>query len=865
MIEKQIQIDRRQKIVRISITFIVLLSIIFSGCNNQKASFFRNPNKPIEARVNNLLELMTIEEKADLLAGKDMWHFRGVERLGVPSIQVTDCGHGITVIFDETGSSVGCASCFPTGVGQAATWNEEVEYEIGKALGSEAKALGSSILLAPMVNIHRTPLGGRNYETYSEDPYLTGMMASSFIKGVQSEDVGACIKAMAANNQQTNQSNLNVVVSERALQEIYYPGFKIPMMQAKPWAVMTSYNKLNGQYSGEKKELIADIIKNDWKFDGLVVSDWRGVHTTKSIDARLDIEMPGPGKFMTQKNILQALKDKTLKEVELNDRVARILRALIKTKMLDQGYKSIKMERNFDNHKKVALKAAEESLVLLKNENGLLPLKKANIHTLAVIGPNAKEARLGGGGSASVTACYSVSPLMGLKNLCGDSIKINFEEGCQFIGNYPLVSTENLLSEDNGKRINGLKGEYFKGSKLEGNPVCVRVDDKIDFSWGWASPCESVSKNDYSVRWSGKITPPSTGKYQLGLTCTGGGCRLYIDNKLVVDAWSQAPNQNFEDQFTKSGQYAPLNLEKNKSYDIRVEFYKKTNINSIRLEWEMPTKESPIDKAVALARKSDVAVIFAGLSNLFEGGAHDKTDLILPGDQDRLIREVTKANPNTIVVLINGTPVAMPWINEVKAVIEAYYPGQEGGNAIANILFGKVNPSGKLPETFPIRLEDNPSFGNFPGKDDVVKYKEGIYVGYRYYDTKKIKPQFAFGHGLSYTEFQYSDLQLEVNRSKLMARCNLTNTGKAVGAEVAQLYVHDVEASVDRPEKELKGFKKLLLLPGEKKSVSFEVKKDDLSFYSEEKKKWIFEPGQFKVLVGSSSDDIRLQGTVNIE
>jgi len=279
----------------------------------------------------------------------------------------------------------------------------------------------------------------------------------------------------------------------------------------------------------------------------------------------------------------------------------------------------------------------------------------------------------------------------------------------------------------------------------------------------------------------------------------------------------------------------------------------------------MPSKESPIDKAVALARKSDVAVIFAGLSNLFEGGAHDKADLILPGDQDRLIREVTKANPNTIVVLINGTPVAMPWINEVKAVIEAYYPGQEGGNAIANVLFGKVNPSGKLPETFPVRLEDNPSFGNFPGKDNMVNYEEGIYVGYRYYDTKKIKPLFAFGHGLSYTEFQYSDLQLQVFQNKLVAICNITNTGKVKGSEVTQLYVHDVESSIDRPEKELKGFKKISLLPGEKKPITFEVKKEDLSFYSEEKKKWIFEPGQFKVLVGSSSDDIRLQNDVTIE
>ena len=586
------------------LSLLILMVGILPACQSAEIAVYKDPSKPLENRVQNLLSLMTLEEKADLLAGKDMWHFRGVERLGIPSIQVTDCGHGVTVIFDETGSTIGCASCFPTGVGQAATWSEEVEYQIGKALGYETKALGSSILLGPMINIHRTPLGGRNYETYSEDPYLTGILASSFIKGIQSNNVGACIKAMAANNQQTNQSNLDVIVSERALQEIYFPGFRIAMKDAKPWAVMTSYNKLNGQYAGEKKWMMDEIIKRDWNYQGLVVSDWRGVHSTNSIDARLDIEMPGPGKFLTQKNILQAIQEKLLTEAELNDRVARILRALIQTKKLDEGYKNIPLDKSFESHKKVALKAAEESLVLLKNEGELLPLKISGLQTIAVIGPNAKEARLGGGGSASVTPCYSISPLAGLKNFLGNSVKINFEEGCQFIGNFPLVNTDDLTSSVGGKSMKGLKGEYFRGTKLEGQPACTRIDEKIDFSWGWASPCEAVDKSNYSVRWSGKVKPPVSGKYRLGLTCTGGGCRLYLNGKLLVDGWAQAPNQNFEDQFNKSGQYASLDLEQGNEYDLKVEFYKKININSIRLEWEMPTKENPVDKAVALAKKA---------------------------------------------------------------------------------------------------------------------------------------------------------------------------------------------------------------------------------------------------------------------
>lgn len=848
-----------------TILITILFFCIFPGCKREEIPIYRNPDKSVEARVQNLLSLMTLEEKADMLAGKDMWHFKGLERLGVPAIQVTDCGHGVTVIMDETGDWTGCASCFPTGVGQAASWNEEIEFEIGKAIAEETRALGSAILLAPMVNIHRGPLGGRNYETYSEDPYLTGRMASAFIKGVQSVDIGACIKAFAVNNQQTNQSNLNVELSERALREIYLQGFRIPVMEAKPWALMTSYNKVTGEHTGEKKQFITDIVKKEWNFEGLVVSDWRGVHSTKSIDAGLDIEMPGPGKFMLKENILEAVKNLSLTEEELNDRIARILRALVKTKVLDMDYKGPQKEFDPEDHKEIALKAAEESIILLKNDDDVLPLSIDSIGTIAVIGPNAREARLGGGGSASVTACYSVSPLEGLMNYCGDSVHISFEEGCRFIGNYPVVYPENLITEENGRMVNGLKGEYFKGNNLEGEPVCIRIDDKIDFAWGWASPCESVARGGYSVRWSGRIKAPATGNYKLGLTCMGGGCRLFFGNKLMIDKWKEPSGQILEAQFEKSGKYVSLDMKQDSGYELKVEFYKRTNINSIRLEWEMPGKEDPIKKAAELASRSDVALIFAGLSNLFEGGGNDKEDLILPGDQDKLIAEVAAVNPNTVVILINGTPVAMPWINDVKAVIEAYYPGQEGGNAIANILFGKVNPSGKLPDTFPVRLEDNPSFGYWPGENNVVHYSEGIYVGYRHYDTKKITPLFPFGHGLSYTEFQYSDLKVGSGQNKITVKCDIMNAGKTAGSEVVQVYVRDVEASVDRPDKELKGFKKLHLLPGEKKPVVIEIKKDDLSFYSEDIRNWVFEPGQFEILVGSSSRDIRLRQTIDLD
>jgi beta-glucosidase len=846
---------------------VIFFGSLLIGCTDQNVPVYRNPVKPVEKRVRNLISLMTLEEKADMLTGKDMWHFKGIERLGIPSIQVTDCGHGVTVIINEAGqgTGTGCASCFPTGVGQAASWSEETVFAIGKAIAEETKTLGSHVLLGPMVNIHRTPLGGRNYETYSEDPYLTGKMASAFVKGIQSVNIGACIKAFAVNNQQTNQSNLSVELSERALREIYLPGFKIPIDEADPWGLMTSYNKVAGIYTGEKKQFITDIIKKEWGYNGFVVSDWRGVHSTASIDAGLDIEMPGPGKFMTKDNVLKAINDKTITEEELDDRVARIIRNLVLTKVLDWNYDGTRNQFNPAGHKDIALKAAEESIVLLKNEDNLLPLKRERIRSIAAIGPNAREARLGGGGSASVTACYSVSPLAGLINYCTDSVIISFEEGSQFIGNLPVVHTGNLVTEDRGKIVDGLKGEYYNGTRLEGEPACIRIDDKIDFTWGWAAPCESVSKSGYSVRWTGRIKAPVTGRYKLGLTSMGGGSRLFIGDKLLIDRWDEPTSRIFEAEFNKSGRYVTMFMEKDSEYDLRVEFYKSVNINSIRFEWEIPGLEDPVKKAVELASKSDVALIFAGLSNLFEGGTNDKEDIILPGNQDKLISEVAKANPNTVVVLINGTPVAMPWINEVKAVIEAYYPGQEGGNAIANILFGKVNPSGKLPETFPARVEDNPSFGNFPGENNVVHYKEGIYVGYRYYDTKNVTPLFPFGHGLSYTEFQYSNLKLEPLKDEIKVMCDIMNTGKVTGSEVVQMYIKDLESSTDRPEKELKGFNKILLQPGEKKSITFKITKDDASFFSEEKRSWVFEPGKFEILIGSSSRDIRLKDLIEMD
>jgi beta-glucosidase len=409
-----------------------------------EGTIFRNPTASEAERVQDLLRRLTLEEKAGFMSGKDMWFMKGVERLGLPSVQVTDCGHGVTVVLDAAGRYTGCATCFPTAVAQAASWDTKLVCDIGSAIAREGRDLGSVFLLAPMVNIHRTPLNGRNYETYLEDPFLAGTLASSFVMGVQSEHLGAVIKAMTANNQQTNQQRLNVQVSERALHEIYLPAFKIPIPQAKPWGVMTAYNGLNGYPTSASRYLITEILKGQWRYDGFIVSDWRSVQGSDSIAAGLDIEMPGPGRFMATEDILKAVAEGVLTKDELDERVRRYLRALVKSKLLDRDRPALAAESNTERHRELARKAAEASIILLQNRRRVLPLDEAEVRTLAVIGPNAKEARLGGGGSASVTACRTVSPLKGLQDFCGPYVEIEFVEGATMKGCFPVVGSQYL-------------------------------------------------------------------------------------------------------------------------------------------------------------------------------------------------------------------------------------------------------------------------------------------------------------------------------------------------------------------------------------------------------------------------------------
>jgi beta-glucosidase len=842
---------------------LALVCVVASLSAQTKTPIYQDNTKSVEQRVNHLCRLMTLDEKADFLSGKSDWYFKGIERLGVPALQVTDCGHGITIVFDKQGNWVGNATCFPTAVGQAATWNRSLVSEVGAALGREARATGSSILLAPMINIKRTPLGGRNYEVFSEDPLLTGEMAAAFINGVQSEKIGAVVKSMAVNNQQAQQEDLMAYVDERTMQEIYLPGFKTAVEKANPWGVMTAYNGLNGHRTSASKYLLEDILRKDWKYKGFVVSDWRAVHGEESIWTGCDIEMPGPGKYMTKANVLKAIENKKISVKELDEKVKRILRAIVKTTLLDAEKPSLSAEINTEKHQLLTRKVAEEGIVLLKNEKNILPLDFSKIKKLAVIGPNATTARLGGGGSASVSAFYTVSPLDGLRKVCGPNTEIVYAEGCGLEGNMSVVETKYLQNNQNGIIKQGLKAEYFRNRNLVGNATVTSIDELVNFSWGWANPKPEISRNGYSVRWTGQLIPPATGDYKLGISAGECGYRLYVNGKLEIDEWETGGKDNFEAHFTTSKRHISMRLEEGEPADIKIEFWKRMNRNFIRLEWETPGI-NPIRQAANLAKECDAVVIFAGLSNFFEGGNNDRKDILLPGEQNLLIAEVTRANPNTVVVLVNGSAVAMPWVNDVNAIVEAYYAGQEGGNAIAGILTGAVNPSGKLPETFAVKLSDTPSY-NYYHKDSLnAWYTEGIYVGYRHYDKNDVTPLFPFGHGLSYTNFTYSDLQISKKGKNHLVTFKITNAGNVDGAEVAQLYINDVKASEDRPEKELKNFEKVFLKRGETKKVSMELTRQQLAFFSKLKNKWITEAGVFEVLIGSSSRDIRLKQMIQL-
>ncbi|HEU5379549.1 MAG TPA: glycoside hydrolase family 3 C-terminal domain-containing protein [Ktedonobacteraceae bacterium] len=807
-----------------------------------------------------LLNAMTLAEKISLLAGSDLWHTTPIERLGIPALKMTDGPNGARGGTFVNGVT---AACFPAGVALASTWNLELVERVGQALAQETKTKGARVLLAPTINIHRSPLAGRNFECFSEDPYLSARMAVAYVKGVQSEGVGATIKHFVCNDSEFERHTISSEVGERALREIYLAPFQAAVQEASPWLLMAAYNVVNGIAASEHPYLLTDILRKEWGFDGLVVSDWYTSvkSTAPAMNAGLDLEMPGPG-FWRGEALLQAVQNGEVAEATIDESVRRLLLLLKRAGSFEHSAEEPEQAIDRPEHRALTRLAAAESLVLLKNAGQVLPLQHAALKSIAIIGPNARTARIMAGGSAQVNPHYQISPLAGIAAKVGDQVTLGYEPGCATHKQLPLLDPDLLRADVEGNEY-GLKVEYFANALLEGTPDRTALSRSSEFLWLGSHPT-GAHPQPFSMRATASFLPQEAGPYTFSLS-SAGLSRLLIDGQEVIDNWTrQTPGDSHFGMGSTSVTYT-ADLEAGRSYALALEYSKGEGmiLGAIRLGCLPPQAADALERAVALAGSADIALVFAGLNHEWESEGFDRVDMNLPGEQNALIERVAAANKNTVVVLNSGAALAMPWLDQVAAVLQAWYPGQECGNAIADVLFGDINPSGKLTQTFPVRLEDNPAYLNYPGENGKVLYGEGLFVGYRYYEKKCIAPLFPFGFGLSYTTFAYSGLHLSAHeigpQDLLHVSFEVTNTGARAGKEVAQVYVRDSVSRLHRPPKELKAFAKVELEPGERKTVTLTLDRNALACYDDLERKWVAEAGEFEVLVGSSSQDIRAQ------
>ncbi len=737
----------RQRIV----SLLLSLSGYFLSAQAQNIPAYLDESKTIEERVEDALSRMTTEEKIALLHAQSKFSSAGVPRLGIPEVWMTDGPHGIRpeVLWDEwaqAGWTNDSCTAFPALTALAATWNPERAFSYGKAVGEEARYRKKTVLLGPGVNIYRTPLNGRNFEYMGEDPFLASRIVVPYIKGVQSNGVAACVKHFALNNQETERGTIDVVADERALREIYLPAFKAAVQEGQAWSIMGAYNKYRGEHCSHNSYLLKKILREEWGFDGVVMSDWGGVHDTReAIFNGLDMEFgtwtggedwsnsDSYSQYYLANPYLELIRSGEVGTLELDQKAKNVLRLIFRTEMnRNRPWGKFVSE----DHSKAAWEIATEGIVLLKNNGNILPIDVTKAKRVAIIGENAIKKMTVGGGSSSLKAQYEILPLDGLRNYLEPQVEVVYARG--YVGD---VSTE---------------------------------FDKV-----------------------------STGQ------------------------------------------------------DLR----------------DDRSPEDLLKEALAVAKDADYVILIVGLNKSHEQDSEgtDRQSLELPYGQDKLISELAKVNTNLIVVNISGNAVAMPWVNEVPAIIQAWFLGSEAGHAIASVLCGEVNPSGKLPFTFPVKLNDNAAhaIGAYPGSNGKVEYKESILVGYRWHDTKKIKPLFSFGHGLSYTTFEYGKTKLSgtslTRQDQIICTVDVTNTGNRAGYETIQLYISDLKSSLQRPLKELKAFQKVLLNPGETKTIKFVVDNSMLQFYDDTKSTWVSENGAFEILLGSSSTDIRTKAKLNLK
>lgn len=797
----------------------------------------------IAKRVETLLSKMTLDEKLTLIGGIDDFYIRPLPRLGLRALRMSDGPLGV--------HDYGPTTAYPAPIALAASWDTDLARRVGQSMGKDARARGVHFILAPGMNIYRAPMNGRNFEYLGEDPYLASRMAVQLIEGIQDEGVIATAKHFAANNQEYGRMDHSSDLDERTLREIYLPAFEASIKEAKVGAIMDAYNLVNGVYMTQNGFLNNTIVKKEWQFDGIIMSDWGATHDgIAAANGGLDLEMPS-ALFMNKQTLEAAVQRGEVSVATIDDKVRRILRKAIQFSFYDREQTDTNIPLYSQQGKDIAMDAAREGIVLLKNENRTLPLDKQKLKTIAVLGPDAYPAVIGGGGSSLSQPFSAVSYLEGISNYVGKTVNVLSATGTVLLDT--ITDQTEFAVSPGGAR--GLKGEYFNNDELKGEPSLTRTDEHIEFRWGDGSYTDNGPVDHFSVRWSGYFVPKTDDDYKFYVSADDG-VRLYLEDDRVIDDWQR--HAETLDTYSR-------HLEAGKAYRIRLEYFE--NVGTATARFGIAAATQPLgEETKQVVKKSDAVILCVGFDPNNEGEGGDRT-FRLPAGQDSIIQQITSLNKNVIVVLTAGGNVDMTgWIDQVQALVHVWYPGQEGGRALAQILFGDHSPSGKLPASFERRWEDNAAHDSYypPASSKRVEYKEGIFLGYRYFDRAEVKPLFPFGYGLSYTTFEYSDLKIVPSSDDgavpVSVSFNLRNTGNREGAEVAQLYVGDSHASVPRPVKELKGFTRVELKPGETRRVTLRLDRRAFSFYDVRKHEWTAERGNFSIFVGGSSSQIVLTG-----
>jgi beta-glucosidase len=789
------------------------------------------------------------------MSGFNSWYTNKIDRLGIPSIKMSDGPNGVRGDSNSGKSS----ACFPCAISIGSTWDMDLINQLGIALGEEAKVKDVDVLLGPTINIHRHPLGGRHFESFSEDPFLTGKIATEYVKGVQSQDVAACLKHFIGNDTEYERHLVSSNIDEKTLREIYLLPFEMGIKEGNAQVVMSAYNKLNNIYCSSHKELLIDILKDEWGFDGYVVSDWgAALETEENAKGGLDLEMPGPGNVWGDQ-LFTAVSEGKVEEELIDDKVRRILNIANFSKRFENPTNKPEQSNNSEEHRKLLKKAAASGMVLLKN-NDLLPLK-SNVKNLAIIGPNAKEAQIIGGGSASLKPHYQAHPLEAFQNKLGDHTNISYAKGCHTHKFLPRVN-EGFMDDKEGFLV-----EYFEGSNFDENLLVQEhlIGNKFWVFEGFAKDViAKFERPDISVRFSCAYTPDISGQHEFEIFGIGKA-RLFIDGEELIDNWTEtSPGEAFF-SFSSDSKRALVNLIEGTTYQLEIRYKFEGNFPAIYIGCQAPDKVNLFDEALEVASAADQVILIVGTNSDWETEGNDRSDFNLPVNQNHLIEEVLRVNPNTLVVLNTGSPVKMPWADKAEAIMQTWFAGQEFGNALVDIITGEINPSGRLPTSFPKNIEDTPAFNSYPGKDLQMNYDEKLLVGYRWYDKKNIKTLFPFGHGLSYTNFEYSDLEVDV-RATNMASCKFSvrNTGQVAGIETAQCYVSFKTIDDSEPEKTLQGFSKIALNPNDESSIEINLNSRNFSSWNVAKRSWEVRAGSYEILIGSSAENILLQTTINL-